>query len=161
MLPDPGTHTTVGVASTASVAVGVNVAIAPVGPVASIVWFGVVTVGAVVSTTVTLNDPLDVLFESSVAVQVTGVVPSGKVLPDAGTQATVGVGSPPSVAVAVNVAVAPVGPVASTVWLAGTVNAGAVVSTALIVTVHGCGSVEKLSLMRYDNWQLVCAGLNA
>ena len=39
---------------------------------------------------VTVNEPVAVLFAASVAVHVTVVVPTGKVLPDAGTQATTG-----------------------------------------------------------------------
>ena len=43
------------------------------------------------------------------AVQLTVVVPIGKVLPDAGVQTTVGLGSVVSVAVTVNVTTAPAG----------------------------------------------------
>ena len=41
-------------------------------------------VGAIVSTTVTVKDDEVLLCAASVAVHVTGVVPSGNVLPDAG-----------------------------------------------------------------------------
>ncbi len=57
--------------------------------------------GAVVSCTVTVNDPDELLPAASVAVQVTVVVPSGNVLPDAGEQTTTGDGSLSSVAVTV------------------------------------------------------------
>ena len=59
--------------------------------------------GSVVSSTVTVNEPLALLPEASVAVQVTIVVPSGKVEPDAGEQVTAGEGSTASVAEAVKV----------------------------------------------------------
>ena len=59
--------------------------------------------GAVVSSTVTVNEPLALLPEASVAVQVTVAVPSGKVEPDAGEQTTAGEGSTVSVAEAVKV----------------------------------------------------------
>lgn len=42
--------------------------------------------------TLTLNEQLAVLPEASVAVHVTVVVPTGKVAPDGGTQATVAPG---------------------------------------------------------------------
>ena len=46
-------------------------------------------VGACVSFTVTVNVQVAVLLDASVAVQVTVVVPFGKVEPDAGAQTTV------------------------------------------------------------------------
>src|SRR6185503_20421065 len=59
-------------------------------------WFGgqrvppfpTVTTGGVVSTTATLNPHCEALLEVSVAVQLTGVLPSGKVDPEGGTQPT-------------------------------------------------------------------------
>jgi hypothetical protein len=45
-------------------------------------------VGAVVSRTVTVNVAVPVLFAASVAVQVTVLVPSGNVEPEAGLQVT-------------------------------------------------------------------------
>jgi len=89
---------------------------------------GTVTVGAVVSTTVTVNPPVAVLPDASRAVHVTGVEPSGNVAPDAGVHVTVGFGSLLSTAVAVKFATAPVGPVASTVIAAGTVSTGGTTS---------------------------------
>ena len=60
---------------------------------------GHVRVGAVVSVTVTLKLHEDEFPVLSVAVQLTGVVPNGKKLPEAGAQLTVGLGSTRSVAV--------------------------------------------------------------
>ena len=52
--------------------------------------------------TTTINVQLTLLPDESVAVQVTGVLPNGKALPDGGLQTTVGaVGSQLSVAVGV------------------------------------------------------------
>lgn len=68
------------------------------------------------STTVTLNEPLSERPSLSVTVQLTGVVPSGNVEPDAGEHVGVGaIGSSASVAVAVNVTTAPDALVASAV----------------------------------------------
>jgi len=50
---------------------------------------GQVIVGGCVSLTVMVNVQLEVLPDASIAVQVTVVVPFGKVEPDAGTQLTV------------------------------------------------------------------------
>ena len=63
--------------------------------------------GAVVSMTVTSNEHPDALPESSVAVQNTLVVPSGKTLPDVGKQAIAGAASQRSVAVAANFTAVP------------------------------------------------------
>ena len=58
-----------------------------VDPVASItISAETVTVGAVVSSTVTVKLPVAVLFAVSVTLQFTGVIPSAKVLLDAGAQ---------------------------------------------------------------------------
>ena len=81
------------------------------------------------SRTVTVNDLLALLPEPSVAVQLTVVVPTGNVLPDAGTQD--GVRVPLTVSVAETpeyVTAAPPGPVASSVIGPGTVSTGGVVS---------------------------------
>ena len=70
-----------------------------------------------------------VLCAASVEVHVTVFAPSGNIEPDAGRQLTGTVPSTASVTVgSVQDAAAPVGPVASTVWLAGAVNTGPVVS---------------------------------
>src|SRR5713226_2716887 len=87
-----------------------------------------VTTGGVVSWTTTVAEAVPVLPAASVAEQVMVVLPSGKVLPEAG--AHVGVSEPDtaSVAVAAYAIAAPLGPVASTGLMAGTVTTGAVVS---------------------------------
>src|SRR6478672_7488376 len=90
---------------------------------------GSVNAGAFVSWTVTVKLAVPVLCEASVAEHCTVVAPSGNVLPDAGVQDTTGAASTRSVAVALNVAVTPLGPVASSVWLVGGVTTGGVVST--------------------------------
>ena len=56
--------------------------------------------GAVVSTIVTLKEPLEEFPAPSVAVQFTVVSPTGKPEPEAGKQFTTGFGSASSVAVA-------------------------------------------------------------
>ena len=90
-------------------------AVAPPGPVAStVIEAGTVMAGAVVSSTVTVNEPVEVLPAESVAEQSTVVTPSANVELDAGTQSTETEPSTRSLAVAVNVASAPPGPVAST-----------------------------------------------
>jgi hypothetical protein len=89
---------------------------------------GTVITGGVVSCTVTVNDFVDVFELASEAEQCTVVTPSGKVLPDSGTQLIVGDGSTVSTAVAVYETTAPPGPVASAVISAGTVITGGVVS---------------------------------
>jgi hypothetical protein len=71
-------------------------------------------VGAIVSRTVTVKLPEDVFPVASVAVHVTVVVPSGKLVPDAGEHDTDGLGSRLSVAVGLTyVVVAPPALVAS------------------------------------------------
>ena len=79
----------------------------PEGPVASTVASpGRLRTGSVVSVvsfTLTVNEPLALLPEASVAVQVTTVAPREKTEPDAGEQTTVGEGSTASVAEAVKV----------------------------------------------------------
>src|ERR1022692_306967 len=97
---------------------------------------GTVTTGAVVSTsvTVTLKDLEPVLPCASVALQVTVVVPSVKLAPEAGVQLG-GMGpSMLSLADAVKVTVFPEATVVVVVMSAGTVTTGAVVSTSVTVT---------------------------
>lgn len=67
--------------------------------------------GGTVSVTVTVKEPFAWLPLLSVAVQLTVVVPSGKVDPDCGLHATVGLGSIASTAVGANATTAPDGPV--------------------------------------------------
>jgi hypothetical protein len=57
----------------------------------AVMFAGHVTVGAMTSLTVTVNVQVPVLPDASVAVQVTVVVPTGKLEPDAGAHMTVGV----------------------------------------------------------------------
>ena len=56
---------------------------------ATVIGAGHVATGACVSCTVTVNEQLLVLFDASVAVQLTVVAPTGKVEPDAGVHTTV------------------------------------------------------------------------
>jgi|SRR5437879_13390202 len=107
--------------------------IAPAGPVASAVTeSGTIKMGGVVSTTVTLKLALALPPFSSVAVQVTSVDPGGKVEPDCGSHSIAGFAVTISVAVAVKEAMAPEGPVASTVTEAGTVKTGGVLSVTIM-----------------------------
>src|SRR3989441_8790656 len=94
---------------------------------------GTVMCGGVVSRTVTANEDEPVFPWASVAVQSTGVVPSGNMDPDDGLQVAVTGPSTMSVAPTENGTVAPPGPVASAVMSAGTVSDGGVVSTTWIV----------------------------
>jgi hypothetical protein len=98
---------------------------------------GTVTTGAVWSArfTVTLKLALPVLPFESVAVQVTCVVPSGNVLPEAGLQVGVSGPSVSSVALAENVTVVPELDSVSTEKSAGTVTTGGIVSSRDTVTV--------------------------
>src|SRR5436190_16620824 len=80
------------------------------------------------ATTMTRKVQLAPLPQSSSARQVTVFVPTGKVLPDGGTQVMVGVVSILSVAVAAKVTTAPAALVACTVMFVGHVIAGGVVS---------------------------------
>ena len=83
--PDPGLQTIAGDGSTRSVAPAENVTAAPLGPVAAaLTGAGTLMVGEVVSASLTVKAAgADVLFEWSVAVQETVVVPSGNVSPEA------------------------------------------------------------------------------
>ena len=80
--------------------------------------------------TVTLKVPVATLPTLSVAVTLTVVVPTGKVLPLAGVYASVGV--PPMLSVALaplNVTLAPLADVALTLTAPGTLTTGGLVST--------------------------------
>ena len=83
---------------------------------------------ASVNTTVTVNDAVPVLPAASVAEQLTVVVPSGNVEPEAGVQTAATEPSMLSVAVTVNDTVLPDAEVASVVMADGTVRTGGVVS---------------------------------
>jgi hypothetical protein len=91
-VPDGGTHATV-TPGQLSVATGggnvptAEVAIGQVAGATAVCGPGQVIVGACVSTTVIVN--VQVLTGGPVAVQVTVVVPTGKVLPEGGTHVTV------------------------------------------------------------------------
>ena len=121
VLPEAGKQIGDMEPSTRSVADAVQVALAPLGPVASFVMFeGRVNTGGVVSCTVTSNWVLSALPAASCAEHVTCVVPSANVLPDKGEQVTLTLPSTASLAVgAVQDAAAPPGPVASSVMLLG------------------------------------------
>jgi hypothetical protein len=80
--------------------------------------------------TVTVNDPFAVFPCASLAEHVTAVVPIGKVLPDAGVQATGLAPSTRSDADTTKLTIAPDGVVAVADRLPGSDNTGAVVSTA-------------------------------
>src|SRR5262245_38842539 len=101
-------------------------------------------IGAVVSTTVTVNDLVVVLQAASFAVQATVVVPSGKVEPDAGVHAN-DVTPTASVALVVKLTSAPPGPIASRVMSAGTVTDGAVVSWTVTWN-DACAEFERASV---------------
>ena len=113
-----------------SSAVAAKVVTAPDRPVASSVRSpGTVTVGGVVSRTVTSKCALPSLPAASLAVQVTRVVPKPKLEPDAGEHDAGTEPSTASSAVALKVATAPEGPVASIVSSAGTTTSGGVASS--------------------------------
>ena len=127
--PEAGVHVTGREPSTRSVAVAVNETTLPAELVASnVILDGNVSVGAVVSLTVMVKDPVPVLLAASVAEQFTVVVAIGNVEPEAGVHVTGTGPSTLSVAVAVYVTAAPDGPVASAVIGEGSVNTGGVVS---------------------------------
>jgi hypothetical protein len=85
--------------------------------------------------TVTVKLPLALLPAASLAVTFTVVVPTGNNEPDAGVLFVDTAPLTRSLALVLKVTVAPVGPVASTVMLDGTVIAGAVVSMTVTVKV--------------------------
>jgi hypothetical protein len=133
VLPEAGTQVTDNEPFTRSDAEAEYETIALEGLVASdVILDGSVRVGAVVSCTVTLKLPLEVLLLVSDAEQLTAVVPIGKVLPEEGAQVT---GTEPSTASfavgAEYVTVAPEDPVASTAISAGRLITGGVVSATI------------------------------
>src|SRR3990172_11886463 len=132
VLPEAGAHTGAIAPSTRSAAEAAKLTTAPDGPLASAVMgAGTVTTGAVVSTTVTSNVAVAVFPAPSVAVQSTDVVPSAKVLPEAGAHTGASAPSTRSAAEAAKLTTAPDAPLASAVMGAGTVTTGAVVSTTV------------------------------
>ena len=129
--PEAGVQVTVREPSTRSVAVAVNVATLPDALIASkVILAGSVSVGAVVSLTVTVKDADPVLPAASVAEQFTVLVVIGNVEPEAGVHVTGTGPSTLSVAVTVNVTTLPDAEVASEVMLEGTVRTGGIVSAA-------------------------------
>src|SRR5207244_10511677 len=103
---------------------------------------GTVTTGGVVSLrdTVTVKEAEPVLPCASVALHVTVVVPTGKLLPDGGLH--VGVSEPSTMSVAVAspyVTVFPPGSSVEVVTFAGTVTLGGVVSSTVTVPVACTG----------------------
>ena len=73
------------------------------------------TLGDVVSRTVAVNVPLELLPDASLAVHVSIVVPIGKIVPEARLHASVTAGSAASDAVAMKVTIVPAAVVAPTV----------------------------------------------
>jgi hypothetical protein len=128
---EAGEHVTARLPPTESLAVGAgHETLVPDG-------FAVVTdlspgtplrTGSVVSRTMTLNEPADVLPAASLALHVTLVVPSGNVEPEAGPQVTTGEGSTESETPTVYVTTAPDGPAASATIVPGSVRLGSVES---------------------------------
>jgi hypothetical protein len=99
VLPEEGAQLVATLPSTLSLAEAENVTDAPLAPVAScVIAPGTVTTGATPSVTVTLNESLAEFPESSVAVQVTVVWPTGKVLPEPFVHEIAGLGSTVSLA---------------------------------------------------------------
>ena len=92
---------------------------------------GTVTIGGVVSWTVTWKEPVEVLPWPSVAEQLTVVVVMVNVEPDAGAQMGAIAPSTRSKADAVYETVAPLGPAASATMLCGRVRLGGVVSCTI------------------------------
>src|SRR5437773_3200319 len=137
VLPLAGEQVTLSLPSTMSLAVAVKVTVAPAALVASaVIGAGQLTVGAVVSRTVTANEQVLVLCATSKTVQVTVVLPRAKVLPLAGEQVTLSAPSTMSLAVAVKVTVAPAALVASAVIGSGQLTVGAVVSRTVTANDH-------------------------
>ena len=98
-----------------------------------VILAGQVSTGGSVSFTVTVKLQVELLPQPSVAVTVTVVVPTGKVLPDAGTAVIVTAPVQFSVAVGVKLTAAPQIPgVLLTVILAGQVSTGGVLSILVL-----------------------------
>src|SRR5688572_514170 len=104
-----------------------NSTTAPAGPVASTTIFsGAVIVGAMVSTTVTVNDPCDLFPRESVAVTFTTVVPRANPDPEGAVTAGTTGPSTRSFALTSKKTCAPSGPVASITLFSGKCRTGAV-----------------------------------
>jgi hypothetical protein len=143
VLPDAGLHVGVSAPSLSSVALAANVTVVPeLDPVWTVKSAGTVTTGGTVSSrlTVTVKEAEPVFPCESVAVHVTVVVPTGKVLPEAGLQ--VGVSAPSTVSLAVAapyVTAVPPGLSVEVETLAGAVTTGGVVSSTVTVPVACTG----------------------
>ncbi len=106
----------------------------PYSVAATLIDAGAVTVGGIVSITVTMKVAAATRPELSIAVHVTCVLPSGNGNAPDGTQITGRVPSTGSLAEALKTYMAPAGLVASKVALGGTVTVGGVVSITVIET---------------------------
>jgi hypothetical protein len=138
LLPEDGLHVGVSGPSTLSFALAEKVTLVPDGfGVLTLKLPGTLTTGGVWSTrfTVTLKLALPVFPCESVAVQVTFVVPTGKLLPEDGLQEGVSGPSTLSFALAENVTVVPPADSVSTEKSPGTDTTGGVVSFSVTVTV--------------------------
>ena len=137
--PEAGAQTTDGAGSAMSVAVALKLTGVPAGLVASTVMLaGTVRVGGVVSTMVILRVLVVALPEASVPVQLTIVIPRGKVSPEVAEQTRTGAGSMLSTKVGWNVTTLPAGLVASKVLSSsagGKVKVGGVVSIVNVLAV--------------------------
>src|SRR3989304_1272741 len=130
--PEAGEHDGATSPSTRSVAVAEYVTEAPDADVASaVISDGRLSVGPVVSTTFTINEPVDVFPAVSVAEQSTVVEPSGNVEPEAGEHDVATSPSTRSVAVAEYVTEAPDADVASAVISDGNIIVGALLSNTV------------------------------
>ena len=129
--PDGGTQVTTGAGSQSSVAVTVKLTPAAHWPANAITigLVGPVRTGGAVSglRTITRKAAGLVTPKASTATQVTVLVLSGKVLPEGGRQVTGTFGWQVLVAVTLNAATAPDGPVASTTRLVAPRNVGGLV----------------------------------
>jgi hypothetical protein len=122
----------------------------------AVVSAGTVTVGAVVSCTVTVKDLEPVFPCASVFEQMTVVTPNGNVLPEVWSGVAVPLPSTKSVHVgAEKLTAAPFAPLASAVTSAGTVTVGAVVSFTVTVNdllpVFPCASVFEQTTVVMPN----------
>nr|WP_240394199.1 hypothetical protein [Desertimonas flava] len=98
----------------------------------AVILLGTVTCGAVVSTTVTVNEPFAVLPAASLAEQLTVVVAMGNTEPLTGEHETGRLPLTASLADAEKLTVAPDAEEASTVWLLGRLSTGGVVSGGFV-----------------------------
>jgi len=154
MVPGAGLHVTPTTPSTTSSADALKLTAAPAAPVASLENdAGSVSAGAVVSTTVTSNEPLVELPWLSVAPQSTEVVASANADPDDGTQLVATGPSTASVADAVKLTAAPSAPVASAVVLPGSVSDGPVLSATVTTNVDD----DELPRVSLDEHAIVLA----